>query len=312
MNLFKRLSFFGFLVTFVFAACGFGATSISAAAPAPAGKTYKIFLISHYAYNPYWSEIDLGCKKAVKELGGIEYQRLNLTQRTAVEQNEFVDRSVELGVDALLVSPVSATEINESLQRAADAGVKIIYVDSSATFEALASLMTDNEAAGRMAGETMLKALGEKGITSGTIGVFSESADTQNTVLRDQGFRSVFAGTNFTIAPTVYMNDNARNVKAAVKANADYVGFFATNQKTTFAACEQIKVSGIHPLVISFDTADATINLIKEGTIYATMKQNTEVMGHDGMVTAYKILTGTFNGPVHQDTGVSVITKDNL
>ena len=57
--------------------------------------------------------------------------------------------------------------ISSALNEAVEAGVKIVYVDSPANVEAEATFSTDNEAAGKTAGEEMIKALTEAGITSG-------------------------------------------------------------------------------------------------------------------------------------------------
>ena len=49
--------------------------------------------------------------------------------------------------------------ISSALKEAASSGVKIVYVDSPANVEAEATFSTDNIAAGKTAGEEMLKAL---------------------------------------------------------------------------------------------------------------------------------------------------------
>ena len=53
--------------------------------------------------------------------------------------------------------------------------------------------------------------------------------------------------------------------------------------------------------------------MVKDGAIYATMKQNTKKMGYEGIKIAVDVMTGKYNEDVKSvDTGVTVITKENL
>ena len=275
---------------------------------------YKIYLITmDKHYNNYWKVVEAGCEQAVKEIGGINYKWIGPDERVAALQAECIDRAVDEGADAILVTAISSTETNENLKRAEQAGVKIVYIDSAATYEAIATLMTDNEAAGKIAGEAMLKALQAAGIQSGTLGVLSVGEDTQNTNMRDKGFREALEGTNFTAAPTVYMHNDINIIKDYVRDHSEYVGYFATNQQATFAITDQIKDYPSVPIVIGFDTDNATLSAINKGIIYATLKQNPQKMGHDGIEIAVKALQGIYKDKnVIIDTGVSIVTKESL
>jgi ribose transport system substrate-binding protein len=54
------------------------------------------------------------------------------------------------------------------------------------------------------------------------------------------------------------------------------------------------------------------LSLIKSGHILATMAQNPDVMGYEGVKTAYRALKGEAISQDYIDTGVSVLTKENL
>ena len=281
--------------------------------PAADNSQYKIFLITMDQGSTYWQNIDAGCRQAAEELGKIDYQWIAPAVRSVAEQKKCIDRAVAEGAQAILLSAVSQTEVNENLRKAKAAGVKIVYVDSAATEKATATLMTDNEQAGRVAGAAMRQALYEAGISSGTIGIVAMNQQAQNTILRINGFRSIFRNTHFTIAPTIYMRSDRQDVKDSVKVHPEYVGFFGANEQMTQAVGEQVRESGTHQIVIGFDTSDYTLSMIQEGVIYATMQQKPEKMGHDGLVLAVRALKGEYtgNGDV-TDTGVSAVTKEQL
>ena len=282
-------------------------------APTGADSQYKIYLITMDQGSIYWQNIDAGCRRAAEELGGIDYHWDAPTARSVEEQKKCIDRAVADGAQAILISASSQTELNQNLENAKAAGVKIVYVDSAATEAAIGTLMTDNEQAGRVAGATMRQALEKAGISSGTIGIAAMNQHSQHTILRLKGFRSMFHDTRYTVAPTIYMQNDWQDVKENVKVHPDYVGFFGANEQMTRAVSEQVAESGTKQIIIGFDTSDYTLSMIQEGVIYATMQQKPEKMGHDGLMLAVRVLQGDHKavGSI-TDTGVSVITKEQL
>ena len=274
---------------------------------------YRISLVTMDQGSNFWQLLDAGCRQAVKEMGGIRYRWVAPAEHTVEKQRECIDRAVADGAQALLVSAISETEVNDNLARAAAAGVKLVYVDSAATFPALATLMTDSEAAGQVAGQTMRKALAEAGIRMGTIGVAAVSPNAQNAIRRIHGFRAAFDGSPFTVAPTAYINNDWQNIRDHVKEHPDFVGFFGSNEQTTRVISEEVKRSGRRQIIIGFDTSDFILSMIKEGVIYATMQQKPQQMGHDGIAIAVAALKGKYQGTGDaQDMGVVVITRDKI
>ena len=282
---------------------------------AGSGNDYTVYLITMDLTDSYWKSIDDGCLRAVSELGNVTYKWTGPDAHDDALQSACIDEAVANGADAILIAANSAEGVNGSLQTASEAGCKIVYVDSAASYDCVTALSTDNVAAGRTAGETMITALQAKGITSGTIGIMGVTEDTASCVARETGFREAFEGTDYTLADTVFMQDDAANVTGAVQdgLSQNYVGFFGTNEGTTVAIGNAIKNAGTESTVVGFDTSDAVLSLVSEGVIYATMQQNPEVMGHDGMTIAIGALEGTYTDTnTKTDTGVTVITQDAM
>lgn len=282
---------------------------------AASGKKHTVYLITMDLTDSYWKSIDDGCLQAVSELGDITYKWTGPDAHDDALQSACVDAAVADGANAILIAANSAEGVNASLAKAAEAGCKIVYVDSAATYDCVTALSTDNVAAGRTAGETMKAALQEQGITEGTIGIMGVTVDTASCVARETGFREAFEGTAFTLAETVYMQDDVANVKNAVAdgLSQNYVGFFGTNEGTTVGVGEAAKEAGAKTVIVGFDTSDAVLALVSEGVIHATMQQNPSVMGHDGMTIAIRSLEGTYTDTnTKTDTGVTVITKESM
>lgn len=62
-------------------------------------------------------------------------------------------------------------------------------------------------------------------------------------------------------------------------------------------------------IVVGFDKSDAILGLIEDGFVLATMAQNPDVMGYEGVRAAVAALNGEDLGGAVTDTGVSVLTK---
>ncbi len=277
------------------------------------GNAHKIYLITMDLADDFWKSIDLGCRKAVSELGGIDYKWIGPDVNEDLPQRRCIEQAVDEGAEAILLAASSPRGVNESLEKAAKAGVKIIYVDNAAEFDFVAFLATDNELAGMIAGETMKTALIESRISSGTIGVMVNKDNVTSTALRVKGFRKVFEGTEFTLADTFFMEDEPQRIKDFVKAHPEYIAFFGSNERTALALGEQIKDSNSNQIVIGFDTSDAVMTLLYEGAIYATLQQKPQIMGYDGMRIAIEALKGNYpEKNVVIDTGVKIIYKDSI
>lgn len=274
---------------------------------------YKIYLITMDLADDFWKSIDSGCRAAVEEIGGIDYHWIGPDVNEDGPQRVCIDQAVADGADAIILAASSPWGVNESLDAARKAGVKLIYVDNAAEFEHVAFLATDNEKAGMIAGETMQKALAEAGITSGTIGLMVNKANVTSTARRVKGFREKFKDTKFTLDDTFFMEDDPQRIKAFVSEHPEYVAFFGSNERTALALGEQIQDSGSKQIVVGFDTSDAVLTLLYNGTLYATLQQKPQLMGHDGIKIAVEALKGDYKeNNIFVDTGVTVLYKDSI
>ena len=144
----------------------------------------KIALITMDSIDQHWVTLNEGAQKAAEELGvTVDFMAPN-TKDDAL-QIEQVNNAVSGGYDAILVAANGPDAISGALKEAAAAGVKIVYVDSPANVDAVATFSTDNAAAGKKAGEEMLKAFEAAGVTSGDIGVINVNAATDSCVKRE-------------------------------------------------------------------------------------------------------------------------------
>lgn len=233
----------------------------------------KIALITMDSIDQHWISLNEGAQKAAEELDA-EVTFMSPNTKDDAQQIECVNNAVAGGYQAILVAANGPDAISSALKEASDAGVKIVYVDSPANVEAEATFSTDNKAAGTTAGEEMIKALEEKGITSGKIGIINVNAATDSTVNREEGFRAAFDGTDFEIMETQYGEGDAAKSQTIAEnyITQGVVGIFGCNEGSTTGAGNAIKASGSSDIVgVGFDKSDAILNLISDGYLLATM-----------------------------------------
>ncbi len=276
--------------------------------------TYKVYLITMDQMDQHWVNVDAGCKKAAAELGNVTYKWMAPDVKDDAKQIEMINNAVAGGADAILLAANGPTAVTSALKEASESGVKIIYVDSAANFPAFQTLATDNKAAGATAGKELLKALQASGVMEGKIGIVNVNAATASTVAREAGFREAFAGSKYAILETQYSDGDAARSKdiAANYITLGVVGIFGANEGSTVGTGNAIQEAGKKVIGVGFDKSDMILSLIRNGHLLATMAQNPDVMGYEGMKSAVQVLKGEKIVQQYYDTGVSVITKDKL
>jgi len=286
----------------------------SAAAPA-SDKKIKVILITMDSLDQHWVSVDKGAQKAVAELGNIEYKWMAPDKKDDAQQIERVNNAIADGADAIMIAANGPDAISASLEDAKAKGIKIIYVDSPAKTEGIATFATDNEAAGKTAGEEMLKALEAAGKKDGKIGIVNVNSATASTVAREKGFRAAFDGKGYTLLQTQYGEGDATKSQdiADNYITEGAVGIFGCNEGSTVGAGNAIKGSGKKDIVgVGFDKSDSIFSLIKDGSLLCAMAQNPDVMGYEGMKAAVKAVKGETIEKTSVDTGVSVLNKDTI
>jgi len=288
-----------------------GGAASEAGAAVKASKEYKIALITMDSIDQHWVTLNEGAQKEAKDLG-VTVTFMSPNTKDDAQQIECVNNAVAGGYEAIMVAANGPDAISSALKEAESSGVKIVYVDSPANVDAEATFSTDNKAAGKTAGDEMLKALNAAGVTSGSIGIINVNAATDSCVMREEGFRSAFEGSGFTLLETQYGEGDAAKSQSIAEnyITQGVVGIFGCNEGSTTGAGNAIKASGKDGIIgVGFDKSDAILGLIDDGYLLCTMAQNPDVMGSKGVEACVKALEGESLGGVVSDTGVSVLKK---
>lgn len=290
------------------------ATPVLADETVKADGDYKIALITMDSVDQHWVSLKEGAEEEAKA-DGVPVDFMAPDVKDDAKQIECINNAVAGGYDAILVAANSEDAVSGALQEAVDAGIKIVYVDSPANVEAEATFSTDNKAAGKTAGEEMIKALEDKGIKDGSIGIVNINTSTNSTIQREEGFREALEGTDYELLETQYCEGDAAKAQTIAEnyITEGVVGIFGANEGAATGTGNAIKASGSDEIVgVGFDKSDTLKGLIEDGYLVCTMAQNPDQMGKLGVQACIKALNGEDLGGEVTDTGVSVLTKEAL
>lgn len=290
------------------------ATPVLADETVKADGDYKIAVITMDSVDQHWVSLKEGAEEEAKA-DDVTVDFMAPDVKDDAKQIECINNAVAGGYDALMVAANSEDAVSGTLQEAIDAGMKLVYVDSPANVEAEATFSTDNKAAGKTAGEEMIKALEDKGVKDGSIGIVNINNSTNTAIQREAGFREAFEGTDYELLETQFCEGDAAKAQTIAEnyITEGVVGIYGTNEGASTGVGNAIKASGSDEIIgVGFDKSDTLKGLIEDGYLVCTMAQNPDQMGKLGVQACIKALNGEDLGGEVTDTGVSVLTKESL
>jgi ribose transport system substrate-binding protein len=272
--------------------------------------------------HPFFVDMRRGAQEAADRLG-VNLQVQAAEREIDVEkQMQIVENVIQIGIQALVITPSGSREIVAALVKAKNAKVPIIVVDTRVDAKAAADagvktetfVGSDNYAGGKLAGEYLAKVTGGKarvGILEGIPG--HETGDS-----RLRGFHDALKNTpGVTIVasqPANWERDQGFNVfQNMLQAHADIDSVFACSDLMALGAIEAIRAAGKTGTikVIGFDALDDAKKAIAAGTMEASVAQFPSEMGRAAVESAVKVIRGEAL-PADINVKLELVTKDNL
>ena len=277
----------------------------------------KFVLITMDSMDEHWLSVKKGAETKAKELGDVDIIfRAPAGKVDPNEQTRMVEDAINQKVDAILLAPSDKSALGPVVERAIDEKIPVVIIDSPVDAEGYVTfLSTDNYAAGALAADTLAKLVNEKG----KVGIINAQPGAGTAIARSSGFEDRLKEKypNMKVAGIQYSNgDKAVALNQAtdmMTANPDLLGFYGSNEGSTVGISRALEESGNIGKIklVGFDFSKDTITGLKNGSIQASMVQNPEKMGYDGVAAAYDNINGK-EVPKHVDTGVKVVTVGDL
>jgi ribose transport system substrate-binding protein len=232
-------------------------------------------------------------REAAKQ--GVEVVVADAKGDAATQVNQIED-FVTKQVDAIIYIPAGATAAGVPVKDAKQAGIPIVAVDRNPPDQPADSFIaSDSVDAARKLGEHVAEVTGGQGqvaILQGQIGTTPE-------IDRNKGFNQALSqnpGLRVVAKqPADWDQDKGFNVaQNMLQAHPDISVFFGRADAMALGAAQAVRVANVgHKVtIVGFDGDFAGLKAVRDGTIDATMTQQTQRMGRMAVQTAQTLIDG--------------------
>ena len=286
---------------------------------ASGGGELQIAVIPKGTENSYWKMLDAGAEAAGKEENvKIIWQGPN-KENSFADQIDVVQTQINNHVSGIVLAATEQESLAPPVKNATDKGIPVVMVDSGLAKDkdtSVCYIATDNVEGGRKAADALALAMGDKG----KVAVLSFVKGSQSSDDRERGFlEQIKKHPGITVVDPIYY-DNSNPTDALnqsqniLTAHPDIAGIFATNEPGGIGAgnyLQQRKLAGKIKLV-AYDSSDEEVKFLQDGTAQALIVQDPYQMGYKGVKTVVKAIKKQPLESKFIDSGVNVITKDNM
>ncbi|WP_448058863.1 substrate-binding domain-containing protein [Cellulomonas hominis] len=259
--------------------------------------------------NPFFVSMADGIKEA-EASEGVKVIVSDAADDASKQANDVLN-FISQGVDAVVLNPTDSDAVISSVQALNEAGIPVLTVDRRTNGGTVVThIGTDNVVAGEIAAKTMFDSIGGKGKVAVLEGVPGASSTRD----RQTGFDNVlkdYPDIDIVASQTAnYQRSEGLSVaQNLLQGNPDLSAILSMNDEMALGAVEAIRSAGLEATVktIGIDGGDDAIQAVKDGTLVATIAQQSKLMGSEAIENAVKVAKGE---TVAEDQPVDVIVID--
>lgn len=276
-------------------------------------QTLRFAVIPKALDIPVFNYAKIGAERAAKELGNVQIEWRAPETADQLRQKEILESFITQRVDGIAISALNGDFLTDTINRAIDAGIPVVTWDSDAPkSKRVAFYGVDDFASGRIMGEQAIKLLDGKG----KVAVITSIGAT-NLQRRLEGLREALkAAPGIEVVETYDIKEDAVRCAEIIATGSrrypDLGAWLSVGGWPVFTRNALAGVDSSRTKVISFDTVESAIDLLREGKVQVLLGQKYFGWGSEPV----KILHGIKNGkppasPII-DSGVDVVTLDNV
>jgi ribose transport system substrate-binding protein len=300
------------IVAALAAACG-GAEPPATSGGATTKPTLRFAIIPKALDIPVFNYARIGAERAAAELGNIQVLWNAPATADELKQKEILESYITQRVDGIAISSLNGDFLTETINRAIDTGIPVVTWDSDApTSRRIAFYGVDDLASGRIMGEEAIKLLGGKG----TVALITSlgAANLQNRV---KGVKDALAeAPGIRIVETYDIKEDAlRCAEIIATGSRRYPDLGAWISVGGWPVFTRNALAGVDPSktkVISFDTIDPALDLLREGKVQVLLGQKYFGWGSESVKLLHDIKNGKRPASPIIDSGVDVVTRENV
>lgn len=263
----------------------------------------------------FWQTMHDGIRRAASD------HRVEVVIRSPVDgaalgsQPDIQLRMIEYLLNRKVAGIVLAPEPLQNAPSPIALPVPVVLVDrSSADYEALSTVATDNVGAGQAAARSLANVLAG----GAKIAVLRLAPEIRSTTDREEGFISAARDAGWDVVVESYVGFDARDaLEKTAEALRGYAGrldaVFAPNETTGYGALRIVAgmPAGKRPRLVVFDWRREYSEALTSGILDAAVVQDPHRMGYLAVETLLKAVDG-HAPPRQRAVAAMVVTRENL
>jgi simple sugar transport system substrate-binding protein len=286
----------------------------------PTTPKYQFWFVNHADTNSFFVPTQYGFADAAAILGLPKPNWGGDPNEDIANMVNYMNDAISAKADGIALAVVSATGFTNVVSSAMSAGIPVLSYNADGTFVNGKAVIGTNRLAyvgqalyisGQIMG-SQIKSLVPGG---GKIGIAIASPGSGNIQPRYDGAVSVLGSSYSVVEIDTTTDTSAEQAKmsAWLLGNKDAKGIFAVDGGSTSYLAGAQKTAGTSIPSGGFDTAPASLSSIEAGTMDFTIFQDPYQQGFLPTLYMYLyLLSGRQLAPADTDTGLTVLTKDNI
>jgi ribose transport system substrate-binding protein len=306
----KALIFVGVAAASILAACG-GSNN------APAGGNtqprLRFAVIPKALDIPVFNYAKIGAERQAKEYGNVDILWNAPASADQLKQKEILESAITQRVDGIAISSLNGDFLTDTINKAIDQGIPVVTWDSDAPkSKRYVFYGVDDFASGRIMGEQAIRLLNGKGKVA-----IITSVGATNLQRRLDGIKEALAKAPGIQIVEVFdiKEDTVRCAELMATGTNRYPDLAAWLSVGGWPVFTRNATSVIDPAktkVISFDTIQPALDLLREGKVAVLLGQKYFGWGSESVKLLYDIKHGKMPPTPIIDSGVDVVTKENV
>jgi ribose transport system substrate-binding protein len=274
-----------------------------------------IAIVSKGFQHQFWQAVQSGAESKAEELGVQITFEGPPTEADVEIQVEMLTNALARQPDAIGFAALDSRAAAPLLEQAQAADIPVIAFDSGVDSDIpLTTASTDNRAAAAEAAKHMAELVGGEG----QVAMVVHDQTSGSGIERRDGFIEWMeenAPDIELLEPQYGGGDQATSAditRSIITANPELKGIYASNEGSAIGVLAGVSESGAEDIiVVGFDSGQAQIDAIKNGTMAGAITQNPVGIGEQVVESAVKALNGE-ELPETVDTGFYWYDQDNI
>src|SRR3954471_16837750 len=262
---------------------------------------------------PVFNYAKIGAERQAKEYGNVEILWNAPASADQLKQKEILESAITQKVDGIAISSLNGDFLTDTINKAIDAGIPVTTWDSDAPkSKRYAFYGVDDHASGLIIGQEAVRLLNGKGKVA-----IITSVGASNLQRRLEGIKEGLSkAPGIEIVETYDIKEDAVRCAELMASGSnrypDLSAWLSTGGWPVFTRNATAVVDPAKTKVISFDTIEPGLSLLREGKVTVLIGLKYFGWGSESVKLLYDIKKGKMPASPIIDSGVDVVTKENV